>query len=172
MPNYRNNSGDSDFYDCDSSNDNSSSNGLIDVASENFVQPTKDEDLQAIHAMTSKDIFYDPYSHLSVAGDWMRDKCMMNAYRDAIMSNRHHFHNKIVLDINCGIGILSMFAIRAGAKHVYAIDTSNAVRMARVVTADNGFAESITVIQGDVEKIKLPVDQVDVIVSFIRWYVL
>lgn len=149
-----------------------SENGVIDVDSVDFVQPTKDEDMAAMHAMTSRDIFYDPYAHFSTPGDWMRDKRMMDTYCEAIESNRHLFIDKIVLDVNCGIGILAMFALRAGAKHVYAIDKSNAVRMARVVVADNDFADSITVIQGDVDKIKLPVAQVDVIVSLIRWYVL
>ena len=37
-----------------------------------------------------------------------------NTHRDA-------FKGKIVLDVGCGTGILSMFAAKAGAKHVYGV---------------------------------------------------
>ena len=44
------------------------------------------------------------------------------AYRDAILRNKHLFKDKIVLDVGCGTGILSIFAAQAGAKHVYGIE--------------------------------------------------
>ena len=46
--------------------------------------------------------------------------------------NKHLFKNKIVLDVGCGTGILSMFAAKAGAAHVYGVDMSGIVEQASV----------------------------------------
>ena len=37
---------------------------------------------------------------------------------------------KVVLDVGCGTGILSMFAAKAGAKHVIGIDQSEIIYQA------------------------------------------
>jgi ribosomal protein L11 methylase PrmA len=52
----------------------------------------------------------------------IKDSIRTESYKLAIDSNRDTFKDKIVLDIGCGTGILSIFAARAGAKHVYAIE--------------------------------------------------
>ena len=48
------------------------------------------------------------------------------------------FKDKIVLDIGCGTGILSIFAARAGAKHVYSVDNAEIALHAREIIKQNG----------------------------------
>ncbi|KAM9886324.1 hypothetical protein OXX69_013781, partial [Metschnikowia pulcherrima] len=64
-----------------------------------------------------------------------------------------------------GTGILSMFAVKAGAKHVYSVDMSSIIDKAKQIVSLNGFSDKITLIQGKLEDIQLPVDSVDIIVS-------
>lgn len=51
----------------------------------------------------------------------LKDEVRTKSYRSAIVNNRHLFKGKIVLDVGCGTGILSMFAARAGAKQVFGV---------------------------------------------------
>ena len=57
--------------------------------------------------------------------------------RNAIVNNPHLFRGKIVLDVGCGTGILSMFAAKAGAKHVYGVDCSTILHTAKQIIKDN-----------------------------------
>ena len=52
------------------------------------------------------------------------------SYRDAICCNTDMFRDKIVLDVGCGTGILSMFAARAGASKVIGVDMSDIIYQA------------------------------------------
>ena len=69
------------------------------------------------------------------------------------------------MDIGAGTGILSIFAARAGAKHVYAIECAEIAYFAREIIKQNGFEDKITVIKGKLEEIELPVQKVDIIIS-------
>ena len=81
------------------------------------------------------------------------------------MENKHLFEGKIVLDVGSGTGILSLFAARAGAQHVYGIECSEIINIARKIAAANGYENCITYIEGKAEEIELPVQHVDVIIS-------
>ena len=54
----------------------------------------------------------------------LKDEVRTLTYRNAMYHNKHLFRGKVVLDVGCGTGILSMFAVRAGAKHVYGVSTA------------------------------------------------
>ena len=101
------------------------------------------------------DPYFDSYSHFYIHEEMLRDTTRTNSYCQAIEGNPEAFKDKIVLDIGCGTGILSIFAARAGAKHVYAIDAAEIASYAKEIVRKNGFANRITVIRGKVEDINL-----------------
>lgn len=95
----------------------------------------------------------------------LKDSVRTISYRDAIYKNRAQFKDKVVLDVGCGSGILSMFAAKAGAKHVIGVDMSNIIDMARKVVDANGLSDKITLLKGKMEEVVLPFEKVDIIVS-------
>lgn len=110
----------------------------------------------------------------------LKDRVRTESYQSFI-ENSPCFKDAIVLDVGCGTGasvtfplaeilnwlagILSMFAARAGAKHVYAVDASNVAHKAKLNVQENGFQDKITVLHGKIEDIELPVQHVDIIIS-------
>lgn len=114
---------------------------------------------------TSADYYFDSYSHFGIHEEMLKDTVRTETYRDAIVKNPHLFEGKVVLDVGCGTGILSMFAAQAGAKKVIGVDCSTIAVQAKEIVAANGFADTITIIRGKVEEIELPVDKVDIIIS-------
>merc|ERR1712087_601942 len=77
----------------------------------------------------------------------------------------HLFKNKVVLDVGCGTGILSMFAAKAGAAKVIGVDMSSIVDYAKKIVEDNNLSDVVTIIRGKMEEIELPVPKVDIIIS-------
>nr|NVI69795.1 arginine methyltransferase 1 [Cucujiformia] len=88
-------------------------------------------------------------------------------YRNSMYHNKHLFNGKIVMDIGCGTGILSMFAAKAGAKQVIAIECSNIVDYAKKIIETNKLDHIITIVKGKVEEVTLPpgIEKVDIIIS-------
>ncbi|KAL8933140.1 MAG: hypothetical protein Q9216_006508, partial [Gyalolechia sp. 2 TL-2023] len=94
-----------------------------------------------------------------------KDEVRTKSYRDAIYQNKHLFKDKVVLDVGCGTAILSMFAVKAGAKHVIGVDMSTIIEKAQDIVDVNGMSTKITLLQGKMEEVKLPFPQVDIILS-------
>lgn len=112
--------------------------------------------------------YFDSYSYNDIHQTMLQDTVRTDAYRDFIYDNKHLFKDKVVLDVGCGTGILSMLSAKAGAKHVFAIDNSAIIDKARQIASDNGLLSQISFVRGKVEDLhELPggVKEVDIIVS-------
>lgn len=64
------------------------------------------------------------FDFLGIHEEMLKDSVRTGSYRNAIINNAHLFKGKTVLDVGCGTGILSMFAAKAGAKHVVGVSAS------------------------------------------------
>ena len=105
----------------------------------------------------------DPmYAEIEVHRTMICDRVRTEAFRRAIDAMVRP--GDIVLDVGAGSGILSVFAARAGAARVYAVERTTVAVLAQELAAANGIAEIVRVIHGDVMEIELP-ERVDLIVS-------
>ena len=111
------------------------------------------------------DYYFGSYSSFHIHEEMLKDTVRTRTYQRAIEDNPEDFKGKIVLDIGAGTGILSIFAAKAGAKHVYAIEYAEIALFAKEIIKQNGLEDKITVIKGKMEEIDLPVPKVDIIIS-------
>jgi len=117
--------------------------------------------------MTSKDYYFDSYAHFGIHEEMLKDEVRTLTYRNSMWHNKHLFKDKVVLDVGCGTGILSMFAAKAGARKVIGIDMSTIVEQAKKIVEVNGLSDKVEIIRGKVEEVKLPdgIEKVDIIIS-------
>jgi len=124
--------------------------------------PTREALLQT--DKTSSDYYWNSYAHFGIHEEMLKDKVRTLSYKRSIIENKHLFRGKAVLDVGCGTGILSLFASQAGARVVYAVDTSDIINQAKQIVIDNGFSGKVICLQGKMEEVELP-EKVDIIVS-------
>jgi len=108
--------------------------------------------------------FFHFYGLLPHQQNMMQDTVRTGTYYKAFMSNPTDFRGKVVLDVGTGSGILAYFAVRAGARKVYAVEASGVAEHARKLLQYNGLGDRIHVIRGKIEEVEIP-EKVDVLIS-------
>lgn len=115
--------------------------------------------------------YFQFYGYLSQQQNMMQDYIRTSTYQRAILNNMEDFKDKVVLDVGAGSGILSFFAVQAGARKVFAVEASSMAKHAECLVYHNKVADKVVVIPGKIEEITLP-EAVDVIVSEPMGYML
>ncbi|XP_010466177.1 PREDICTED: probable protein arginine N-methyltransferase 6 [Camelina sativa] len=115
--------------------------------------------------------YFHSYAHVGIHEEMIKDRARTDAYRDAIMHHQSFIQGKVVVDVGCGTGILSIFCAQAGAKRVYAVDASDIAVQAKEVVKANGLSDKVIVLHGRVEDVQID-EEVDVIISEWMGYML
>lgn len=115
--------------------------------------------------------YFQFYGYLSQQQNMMQDYVRTSTYQRAIHTNSCDFKDKVVLDVGAGSGILSFFALQAGARKVYAVEASSMAKHAQLLVQSNNSSGRIEVIAGKIEEIELP-EPVDIIISEPMGYML
>lgn len=105
---------------------------------------------------------YNDYVALTYHASLLTDEHRVHAFQAAVESVVRP--GDVVADIGCGTGILTLFACRAGARHVYAIDDGPIIELAKLILHQNGYADRVTCINRPSRQADLP-EPVDVIIS-------
>ncbi|XP_064423289.1 protein arginine N-methyltransferase 3 isoform X1 [Latimeria chalumnae] len=111
------------------------------------------------------EVYFSSYGHYGIHEEMLKDKVRTESYRDFMYLNPHIFKDKIVLDVGCGTGILSMFAAKAGARRIIGVDQSEIIYQAMDIVRSNNLENTITLVKGRIEEVDLPVEKVDIIIS-------
>ena len=93
------------------------------------------------------------------------DKVRMDAYLAAL--RRAISPGCRVLEIGSGTGVMALLASQFGPRHVYSVEPSPAIAVARQIAQANGLSDRVTFIQGLSTRVKLP-EKCDVIFSDLR----
>jgi len=91
------------------------------------------------------------------------DEVRTQAYAEAIAKVVQP--GDVVLDVGAGSGLLSLFAAKAGARKVYAVERTAMVRMIRELAEENGVSDRIEIIRSDLEDIVELAEKPTVLVS-------
>ncbi|KAI9293891.1 S-adenosyl-L-methionine-dependent methyltransferase [Neoconidiobolus thromboides FSU 785] len=119
--------------------------------------------------------YFHYYSLLTHQQNMLQDMVRTSTYQKAILQNPQIYLNKTVMDVGAGSGILSYFAVKAGAK-VIAVEASNmALKLQKMIYSasqqhgieakNNWLDGNIKVINSKIEEVELPPNCIDTIIS-------
>ncbi|KAJ7954624.1 protein arginine methyltransferase 6 [Quillaja saponaria] len=108
--------------------------------------------------------YFHSYAHVGIHEEMIKDRVRTETYKAAITRYQSSIAGKVVVDVGCGTGILSIFCAQAGAKRVYAVDASDIAVQATEVVKANKLSEVVIDVEID--------EEVDVIISEWMGYML
>lgn len=97
--------------------------------------------------------------------DMLDDHVRMDAYQRALAQAVRP--GCTVLDLGTGAGYFALAACKLGARHVYGIETNDAIQVARELVKANGLGDRVTLFAKKSQDVTLP-ERVDVLVSDLR----
>jgi protein arginine N-methyltransferase 1 len=156
-----------------SNNNNNNNNTKMEVEATTTTPADSTSTASTVSAASpdgrSGDYYSDSYAHFGIHEEMLKDTVRTKGYQNAIMRNGHLFKDKIVLDVGCGTGILSMFAAKAGAKLVIGVDMSAIAEQAKVIVKANNMDSKVKIVRGKIEEVDLTPyckhGEVDIIIS-------
>eukprot|EP00477_Mikrocytos_mackini_P001020 GAHX01001096.1.p1 GENE.GAHX01001096.1~~GAHX01001096.1.p1 ORF type:complete len:410 (-),score=72.30 GAHX01001096.1:69-1298(-) len=102
--------------------------------------------------MFNDDNYFSSYGYSDIHRTMIEDDSRTGTYHRALVQNKHLVKDKIVIDIGCGTGILSYFALKAGAKLVYAFDNSDIIDRAAEIAKLNKI-ENVVFVKAKFEEV-------------------
>ena len=89
------------------------------------------------------------------------DPVRQAAFQKAV--NRAVRPGNVVVDLGCALGNFSVYACRAGAARVYAVEAAGIIGVAREVVKANGFGDRVTFLRGRSTSLEVP-ERADVVI--------
>ncbi|KAL8735263.1 MAG: hypothetical protein Q9181_002875 [Wetmoreana brouardii] len=142
----------------------------LELQERNFNEPSEQDVINGTTATSAREIendshYFSSYGYNDIHETMLKDHVRTDAYRDFIYENKDLFAGKVVLDVGCGTGILSLLCAKAGARKIIAVDNSSIIDKAREIVFENELGDKIHCLRGKIEEVTLPVKHVDIIVS-------
>ncbi|XP_076466988.1 protein arginine N-methyltransferase 3-like isoform X2 [Babylonia areolata] len=134
------------------------------AADENEIDSAPTSSVEQL-SLAEDESYFSGYGNVDIHAEMLQDKVRTEGYRDFILGNPQVFEGKTVLDVGCGSGILSMFTAKAGAGLVIGVDQSDIIYSAMDIARENGLEGKITFLKGRMDRVQLPCDKVDIIIS-------